>query len=52
MIVGPVDEELGAPVITPEDPRQVYAVHDPIQRRKPVAAVTVFYDETGARLNG
>lgn len=45
VIVGPVDPDIEAPVITPEDPRQVIAVHDPIRRRKAVAALKVFHDE-------
>lgn len=44
-IVGGVDEEIGAPVITPEDPRQVITAHDPVRRRKVVAALKVFRDE-------
>lgn len=43
-IVGPVDNEIGAPVITPEDPREVITVHDPVRRRKTVAALKVFCD--------
>lgn len=45
VIVGGVDPEIGAPVITPEDPRQVITAHDPIRRRKVVAALKVFHDE-------
>lgn len=43
-IVGPPDRT-GVPVITPEDPRQVYAVHDPVRRRQAIAAVKVFADD-------
>lgn len=45
VIVGGVDPEIGAPLITPEDPREVIAVQDPIRRRKTVAALKVFNDE-------
>lgn len=45
VIVGSVDPEIGAPVITPEDPRQVVAVFDPIRRRKALAALKVFHDD-------
>lgn len=45
VIVGAVDDEIGAPVITAEDPRQVITAHDPIRRRKVVAAAKVFSDE-------
>lgn len=44
-IVGPVDKEIGAPLITPEDPREVIAAYSPVNRRKPVAAAKVFIDE-------
>jgi hypothetical protein len=39
------DEETGEVVITPEDPRQVYAETDPIRRRIVRAAIKVFYDD-------
>lgn len=45
VIVGGVDEWVGAPVITPEDPRQVIAVFDPVHRRRAVAALKVFRDD-------
>lgn len=45
MIVGPVDNEIGAPLITPEDPRQVFAETDPRRRRRVLAAVKVFHDD-------
>lgn len=45
VIVGGVDEETGQPVITPEDPRQVYAVQDPIYRRRSIAAVKTYCDD-------
>lgn len=44
VIVGPVDPDIGAPVITPEDPRQVITAHDPIRRRKVVAAIKAYSD--------
>lgn len=45
VIVGGPDEETGAPLITPEDPRQVIAEYDPVRRRRPVAALKVFSDD-------
>lgn len=45
VIVGGVDDELGVPLITPEDPREVVAERDPTRRRKIVAALKVFADE-------
>lgn len=44
-IVGPVDPDIGAAVITPEDPREVVVECDPIRRRKVRAALKVFSDE-------
>lgn len=44
-IVGPTDPEVGAPVITLEDPRQVITEHDPIRRRKVTAALKVYGDD-------
>lgn len=44
VIVGAMDDEIGAPLITPEDPRQVIAACDPVQRRKVVAALKAFND--------
>jgi hypothetical protein len=44
-IVGPVDPDIGAPVITLEDPRQVITEHDPIRRRKITAALKVYRDD-------
>lgn len=43
-IVGPVDDDLGVPLITPEDPRQVVVECDPARRRRPLAALKVFAD--------
>lgn len=45
VIVGSVDDEIGAPLITPEDPREVYAEADPRRRRKSIAAVKLFRDD-------
>ncbi len=44
-IVGAVDPELGVPLITPEDPREVIAECDPARRRKVLAAAKVFHDD-------
>ena len=44
IVGGPSSELDGVPVITPEDPRQVYAEHDPIRRRKATSAVKVYCD--------
>lgn len=46
VIVGSVDPATGAPVITPEDPRQVITEHHPIHKRRVVAALKAFYDDT------
>jgi SPP1 Gp6-like portal protein len=45
VIVGGVDDTIGAPLITPEDPREVIAERDPVRRRKVVAALKVFADD-------
>lgn len=45
-IIGGVDPEIGVPVITPEDPRQVICESDPVRRRKVRAALKVFADDT------
>lgn len=45
VIVGPVDPDIGAPVITPEDPREVVVETDPRFRRKVIAALKVFADD-------
>lgn len=45
MIVGDIDPETRFPVITAEDPRQVITMHDPVNRRKVVAALKVFTDD-------
>lgn len=46
VIVGPVDPDIGAPLITPEDPREVVVELDPIRKRKALAALKVFSDDT------
>lgn len=38
-MVGDVDDELGVPVMTPEDPRQVITEQDPVRRRKAIAGL-------------
>ena len=49
VLVGPMDEEIEAPVITPEDPRQVTAELDPVKRRRVVAALKQFADEAAGQ---
>lgn len=41
-MVGDVDEELGVPVMTPEDPRQVITEQDPVRRRKAIAGLKMW----------
>lgn len=45
VIVGDVDEDLGVPLITPEDPREVIVETDPRNRRKGLAGLKVFRDD-------
>lgn len=45
VLVGDVDDDLEAPLITPEDPREVVALYDPRHRRKAIAALKAFYDD-------
>ena len=45
MMVGDVDPELGVPLITPEDPRQMITEQDPVRRRKAIAALKLFCDD-------
>lgn len=45
MIVGPKDPTIDAPLITPEDPREVITYQDPANRRVTRAALKVFHDE-------
>lgn len=49
VIVGEVDPETGAPVITAEDPRQMVAATDPAQPRRLRAALKYLYDEEDER---
>lgn len=43
-IIGGVDPEIGAPLISIEDPREVIAECDPARRRKTIASAKVFTD--------
>lgn len=45
MMVGPVDKEIGAPLITVEDPREVIVRRDPTRRRRVTAALKLFVDD-------
>jgi hypothetical protein len=45
VIVGGVDAEIGAPLITPEDPRQVVAECDPLRPRRVIAATKMYRDD-------
>lgn len=49
VMVGGMDPDIGAPLITPEDPREVIAEVDPIRRRKVRAALKVFTDDVEGR---
>lgn len=44
-IIGGVDEEIEAPLITAEDPREVIVETDPRRRRKVLAGLKVFRDD-------
>jgi hypothetical protein len=44
-MVGDVDEDLGVPVMTPEDPRQVVTESDPVRRRKAVAGLKMWCED-------
>lgn len=48
VIVGGLDPDIDAPVITAEDPRQVVTEHDPVRKRKVIAALKVFRDDVAA----
>lgn len=48
VIVGPVDPEIEAPLITPEDPREVVVETDPRRRRKVVAALKAYRDDAAS----
>lgn len=45
VMVGGVDPEIGAPLITIEDPREVIVEHDPRRKRKPLAAAKFYRDD-------
>lgn len=45
MIVGAINKDISAPLITPEDPRQVIVETDPMQRRRVVAGLKAWHDE-------
>jgi hypothetical protein len=45
MIVGPVDPDIEAPLITTEDPREVVVETDPRRRRKVLAGLKMFRDD-------
>lgn len=45
VIVGPMDEEIGAPLVTCEDPRFMVADVDPANPRRILAALKVLYDD-------
>lgn len=45
MMVGGVDPDLGAPLITPEDPRQVITYPDPSNPRRQLAGLKVWSDD-------
>ncbi|MER7331679.1 MULTISPECIES: phage portal protein [unclassified Micromonospora] len=45
VIVGPVDDDTGAPVITAEDPRFMVAEADPAKPQKLLAALKVLHDD-------
>ena len=45
VIVGEIDDELGVPLVTCEDPRQMIGAFAPGNRRQLVAALKVFYDD-------
>lgn len=45
VIVGDIDETIGVPRVTCEDPRDTIGAADPIDRRTLVAALKVFIDD-------
>lgn len=49
VIVGPTAADIGAPLITPEDPREVITEQDPRNRRRTLAALKVFYDDVNGQ---
>lgn len=46
VIVGPTDPDLEVPLVTVEDPREVVVEQDPRNRRKTLAALKAFRDDT------
>jgi hypothetical protein len=46
VIVGPVDEETAAPIVTCEDPRTMVCEPDPVNPRRLLAALKVLHDDT------
>ena len=48
-IVGDIDPEIGAPLITAEDPLEVVTLHDPARRRRVTSALKVWEDPSGDR---
>lgn len=44
-MVGDVDDEIGVPVMTPEDPRQVITEQDPLRRRKAIAGLKTWCED-------
>jgi hypothetical protein len=45
VIVGAVDPDIGAPLISPEDPREVITEQDPRRRRKTLAGLKLYHDD-------
>lgn len=45
LLVGMVDPEIGVPIITPEDPREVTVETDPRRRSRVLAGLKVFLDD-------
>lgn len=49
VIVGPTDPDLGVPLITPEDPRQIMVEMDPVYRRRVRCGMKMWVDEVDRR---
>lgn len=49
VMVGPVDAEMGAPLITIEDPRQIVVELDPMRRRRVLHALKVYRDDDNGK---
>jgi hypothetical protein len=49
MIVGGIDDALGVPLVTSEDPRQVVTIHDPARQRHVRAGLKLFHDHDEGR---